>query len=66
MLPGDAKCVLARISDKRNEQKQLRPIVLTREHKALFPAERDRILRAKGSVSKDGRLEGRFLHSLHD
>ncbi|XP_006660530.1 probable protein phosphatase 2C 67 [Oryza brachyantha] len=63
---GDAKAVLARststdgnavVDDTKN---QLRSIVLTREHKAIFPQERARIQKTGGSVGPNGRLQGRI------
>jgi len=39
---------------------QLKAIVLTREHKAIFPQERSRIQKAGGSVGSNGRLQGRI------
>lgn len=54
LYPGDAKCVLAR---KSADAAEARAIVLTKEHKALFPAERKRIEKAGGHVS-NGRLQG--------
>ena len=51
---GDSRCVLARF----DTQGQLKAHMLTREHKALFPSERQRIEKAGGFVSKDGRLQG--------
>ena len=41
-----------------DNQGQLKAHMLTREHKALFPSERQRIEKAGGFVSKDGRLQG--------
>ncbi|KAL5726604.1 protein-serine/threonine phosphatase [Ranunculus cassubicifolius] len=60
---GDAKAVLAR-SNASDESKcrledPLKAVVLTREHKAIFPQERARIQKAGGSVT-NGRLEGRL------
>ncbi|XP_074590361.1 LOW QUALITY PROTEIN: putative protein phosphatase 2C 67 [Curcuma longa] len=64
---GDAKAVLARsvgeessqaLSDKTRSQ--LKAIVVTREHKAIYPQERARIQKAGGSVSSNGRLQGRL------
>ncbi|EEF42026.1 protein phosphatase 2c, putative [Ricinus communis] len=48
---GDAKAVLARSSEA---------LVLTREHKAIYPVERARIQKAGGSISANGRLQGRL------
>lgn len=42
-----------------DNQGQLKAHMLTREHKALFPSERQRIEKAGGFVSKDGRLQGK-------
>ncbi len=39
----------------------LKAITLTREHKAIFPAERQRIEKAGSFVSADGRLAGGFV-----
>ncbi|PIA33460.1 hypothetical protein AQUCO_04100116v1 [Aquilegia coerulea] len=62
---GDAKAVVAR-SYPSDESKShfdgegpLKAIVLTREHKAIYPQERARILKAGGSVT-NGRLQGRL------
>ncbi|CAH9061180.1 unnamed protein product [Cuscuta epithymum] len=60
---GDAKAVLARSiqSDIPNDGSTLlKAIVLTREHKAIYPQERARIQKAGGSVSSNGRLQGRL------
>ncbi|KAG8387999.1 hypothetical protein BUALT_Bualt02G0079500 [Buddleja alternifolia] len=63
---GDAKAVVARSSatdDSRSgpdKSKALKAIVLTREHKAIYPQERMRIQKAGGSVSSNGRLQGRL------
>ncbi|CAN8292723.1 unnamed protein product [Cochlearia groenlandica] len=63
---GDAKAVLAR-SSTANElgnhteaSNPLKAIVLTREHKAIYPQERSRIQKAGGVVSSNGRLQGRL------
>lgn len=40
---GDAKAVLARSSTTSEGETVLKSIVLTREHKAIFPQERSRI-----------------------
>ncbi|CAO2818123.1 unnamed protein product [Amaranthus hypochondriacus] len=62
---GDAKAVVAR-SSKINEVNDsngcspLKAIVLTREHKAIYPQERVRIQKAGGAVSTNGRLQGRL------
>lgn len=62
---GDAKAVVAQ-SHASDETKSLpsgasslKAIVLTREHKAIYPQERARIMKAGGSVT-NGRLEGRL------
>ncbi|CAN6181920.1 unnamed protein product [Urochloa humidicola] len=63
---GDAKAVLARSISTNGEgvadqtKSQLKAIVLTREHKAIFPQERSRIQKAGGSVGSNGRLQGRI------
>ncbi|KAK3007795.1 hypothetical protein RJ639_013679 [Escallonia herrerae] len=63
---GDAKAVLARspsADDLKNNpsgESPLKAIVLTREHKAIYPQERARIQKAGGSVSSNGRLQGRL------
>ncbi|XP_019167522.1 PREDICTED: probable protein phosphatase 2C 8 isoform X3 [Ipomoea nil] len=59
---GDAKAVLARSSqsDGSDGSTSLKAIVLTREHKAIYPQERARIQKAGGSVSSNGRLQGRL------
>ncbi|KAB5524425.1 hypothetical protein DKX38_022174 [Salix brachista] len=63
---GDAKAVLARSSIIDGPQNHpdgvspLKAIVLTREHKAIYPQERARIQKAGGSVSSNGRLQGRL------
>eukprot|EP00877_Chromochloris_zofingiensis_P010412 jgi/Chrzof1/5624/Cz16g09110.t1 len=57
---GDAKCVLARRSDKGDSKGQLRAVTLTKDHLAIYPAERARIEKSGGHVSKDGRLNGRI------
>nr|TKW32612.1 hypothetical protein SEVIR_2G178800v2 [Setaria viridis] len=63
---GDAKAVLARSISTDGEgvvdetKSQLKAIVLTREHKAIFPQERSRIQKAGGSVGSNGRLQGRI------
>ncbi|KAI3855524.1 hypothetical protein MKW92_043332 [Papaver armeniacum] len=63
---GDAKAVVARSSSVNDSQSHLdganplKAIVLTREHKAIYPQERTRILKAGGSVSSNGRLQGRL------
>ncbi|KAL4374984.1 hypothetical protein AHAS_Ahas05G0236400 [Arachis hypogaea] len=63
---GDAKAVLARsaISDGSQGNSDgahaLKAIVLTREHKPIFPQERARIQKAGGVVSSNGRLQGRL------
>ncbi|KAK9278471.1 hypothetical protein L1049_028037 [Liquidambar formosana] len=63
---GDAKAVVARSSTANGSQNHLdgvsplKAIVLTREHKAIYPQERARIQKAGGSVSSNGRLQGRL------
>ncbi|XP_022135175.1 probable protein phosphatase 2C 8 [Momordica charantia] len=63
---GDAKAVVARSltadksSNNPNGGSSLRAIVLTREHKAIFPQERARIQKAGGVVGSNGRLQGRL------
>ncbi|GMH22225.1 hypothetical protein Nepgr_024068 [Nepenthes gracilis] len=63
---GDAKAVVARASctdvlqNKSDGVSALKAIVLTREHKAIYPQERARIQKAGGSVSSNGRLQGRL------
>ncbi|GAB4845262.1 hypothetical protein Ancab_038672 [Ancistrocladus abbreviatus] len=63
---GDAKAVVARASSTDGLQNDpdavspLKAIVLTREHKAIYPQERARIQKAGGSVSSNGRLQGRL------
>ncbi|KAL3824806.1 hypothetical protein ACJIZ3_020835 [Penstemon smallii] len=62
---GDAKAVVARSSAPTESQIELdknplKAIVLTREHKAIYPQERARIQKAGGSVSSNGRLQGRL------
>ncbi|KAJ1704536.1 hypothetical protein LUZ63_004315 [Rhynchospora breviuscula] len=57
---GDAKAVLARASTINEGETTLKSIVLTREHKAIFPQERSRIQKAGGTVSPNGRLQGRL------
>ncbi|KAJ7970320.1 Protein phosphatase 2C family protein [Quillaja saponaria] len=63
---GDAKAVVARSPSVDGSQNHLdgvntlKAIVLTREHKAIFPQERARIQKAGGIVSSNGRLQGRL------
>lgn len=63
---GDAKAVLARSSptDESGSHTEacnpLKAIVLTREHKAIYPQERSRIQKSGGVVSSNGRLQGRL------
>ncbi|KAH7852341.1 hypothetical protein Vadar_023648 [Vaccinium darrowii] len=63
---GDAKAVVARSSAADGLQNTLdggtplKAIVLTREHKAIYPQERARIQKAGGSVSSNGRVLGRL------
>ncbi len=54
---GDVSCVLARTADTESSTVP-KAIVLTKEHKALFPAERKRIEKAGGMVT-NGRLQGK-------
>ncbi|KAL2321147.1 hypothetical protein Fmac_030116 [Flemingia macrophylla] len=67
---GDAKAVLARSTDgslnHSDGVQALKAIVLTREHKPIFPLERARIQKSGGFVSQDGRLQGgwKFLGHL--
>lgn len=63
---GDAKAVVARLSTVNGLSNQsdgvssLKAIVLTREHKAIYPQERARIQKAGGIISSNGRLQGRL------
>lgn len=63
---GDAKAVVARstgtdgLQNHLDNQTPLKAIVVTREHKAIYPQERTRIQKAGGSVSTNGRLQGRL------
>ncbi|KAL2612044.1 hypothetical protein R1flu_023736 [Riccia fluitans] len=71
---GDAKAVLARVSPKSDGEgiigdktgsdvDQLLPlkgVVVTREHKAIYPQERTRIQKAGGYVEANGRMLGRL------
>ncbi|XP_049936546.1 probable protein phosphatase 2C 8 isoform X2 [Nymphaea colorata] len=63
---GDAKAVLARsLGDGSQDGHDasswlLKAIVVTREHKAIYPQERARIQKAGGSVASNGRLQGRL------
>ncbi|XP_027167506.1 probable protein phosphatase 2C 8 [Coffea eugenioides] len=63
---GDAKAVIARSTVVDGSQHNstttdsLKAIVLTREHKAIYPQERARIQKAGGTVSSNGRLQGRL------
>lgn len=57
---GDAKCVLGRISNKEGSKGQLKALMLTKEHLAIYPKERARIEKSGGTVSSDGRLAGRL------
>ncbi|PON82280.1 Protein phosphatase [Trema orientale] len=63
---GDAKAVVARsstsdgVQNDPNGASPLKAIVLTREHKAIYPQERTRIQKAGGIVSSNGRLQGRL------
>ncbi|KAL3716291.1 hypothetical protein ACJRO7_007970 [Eucalyptus globulus] len=56
---GDAKAVLARSSTEDGDS-TVKAIVLTREHKAIYPLERARIQKAGGVVGSNGRLQGRL------
>lgn len=44
---GDAKAVVARSTDGSDKGSPLKAIVLTREHKAIYPHERARIQKVK-------------------
>ncbi|CAN6451822.1 unnamed protein product [Victoria cruziana] len=63
---GDAKAVLARsLGDGSQDGRDgsnclLKAIVVTKEHKAIYPLERARIQKAGGSVAPNGRLQGRL------
>ncbi|KAH9616812.1 hypothetical protein KSS87_007699 [Heliosperma pusillum] len=58
---GDAKAVVARsIITEGSESITLKAIVLTREHKVIYPVERSRIQKAGGLVGSNGRLQGRL------
>ncbi|KAL7152959.1 hypothetical protein ABFS83_04G133400 [Erythranthe nasuta] len=59
---GDAKAVVARstAAEGSDSSSSLKAIVLTREHKAIYPQERARIQKAGGSISSNGRLQGRL------
>ncbi|KAH9763696.1 putative protein phosphatase 2C 8 [Citrus sinensis] len=63
---GDAKAVVARSSivdgsnNHLDELSSLKAIVVTREHKAIYPQERARIQKSGGTVSSNGRLQGRL------
>ncbi|XVF50624.1 hypothetical protein PTKIN_Ptkin04bG0116600 [Pterospermum kingtungense] len=57
---GDAKAVVARSADGSDKASPLKAIVLTREHKAIYPQERARIQKVGGTVSTNGRLLGRL------
>ncbi|XP_010924512.1 probable protein phosphatase 2C 67 [Elaeis guineensis] len=64
---GDAKAILARsasadesLSLSNESRSPLKAIVMTREHKAIYPQERARIQKAGGSVGPNGRLQGRL------
>lgn len=63
---GDAKAVLARSSSSTTQNQlnetecPLKAIVITREHKAIYPQERARIQKAGGFVGPNGRLQGRL------
>ncbi|XP_010459413.2 PREDICTED: probable protein phosphatase 2C 8, partial [Camelina sativa] len=63
---GDAKAVLARSATTNESESHtevcipLKAIVLTREHKAIYPQERSRIQKSGGVISSNGRLQGRL------
>ncbi|XP_057952715.1 probable protein phosphatase 2C 8 isoform X2 [Malania oleifera] len=63
---GDAKAVVAQLPNAdglwkhEDHVKSLKAIVLTREHKAIYPQERARIQKAGGVVGSNGRLQGRL------
>ncbi|KAK6795715.1 hypothetical protein RDI58_009170 [Solanum bulbocastanum] len=63
---GDAKAILARssptdgLNNTSDGSTPIKTIVLTREHKAIYPQERARIQKAGGSVSSNGRLQARL------
>ncbi|KAL3683245.1 hypothetical protein R1sor_001267 [Riccia sorocarpa] len=71
---GDAKAVLARVTPKADGESiardktandvdrliLLKGVVVTREHKAIYPKERTRIQKAGGYVEANGRLLGRL------
>lgn len=63
---GDAKAVVARSSivdgsnNHPDELSSLKAIVVTREHKAIYPQERARIQKSGGTVGSNGRLQGRL------
>ncbi|KDO62828.1 hypothetical protein CISIN_1g019889mg [Citrus sinensis] len=63
---GDAKAVVARSSivdgsnNHLDELSSLKAIVVTRVHKAIYPQERARIQKSGGTVSSNGRLQGRL------
>ena len=54
---GDAKAVLARASTTTEGETTLKSIVLTREHKAIFPQERTRIQKVEYFIIKK-KLQG--------
>ncbi|KAG0479261.1 hypothetical protein HPP92_010119 [Vanilla planifolia] len=61
---GDAKAILARGVTSDGTQTSannagIKAIVLTREHKAIYPQERTRIQKAGGTIT-NGRLQGRI------
>ncbi|KAI4365818.1 hypothetical protein MLD38_021772 [Melastoma candidum] len=56
---GDAKAVLARLTAE-DTNSPLKAIVLTRDHKAIYPQERARIQKSGGTVGTNGRLQGRL------
>lgn len=60
---GDVRCVLGRAADSSTSTVP-KAVVLTKEHKALFPAERKRIEKAGGVVT-NGRLQGQLCMAVH-
>lgn len=60
---GDVRCVLARAADS-SASTAPKAVVLTKEHKAIFPAERKRIEKAGGVVTS-GRLQGQLCMAVH-
>ncbi|XP_020529920.1 probable protein phosphatase 2C 8 isoform X3 [Amborella trichopoda] len=61
---GDAKAVLARSTGDgyldSSDERSLKAIVVSREHKAIYPEERARIQKAGGVIGSNGRLQGRL------